>query len=109
MTPDEGYVIDQVKVDGQTVDLKGIVADDGTGSYTFENIDEDHTIEVTFKKGETPVKPGDDEGQGGSKGEQSQGGLPTTGDYAGIIAGAVAVIGAGSAAAGVALKRRKNR
>ena len=41
-TPDSGYKINQVRVDGEKVSV--------TDSYTFENVTEDHTIAVTFKE-----------------------------------------------------------
>lgn len=47
ITPDEGYEIDILKVDGKAVDI--------TTSYTFKNVDTNHTIEVTFKQ--TAPKP----------------------------------------------------
>ena len=42
MTPEEGYEIDTVKVDGTTVTA--------SSSYTFTDVKENHSIEVTFKK-----------------------------------------------------------
>jgi len=42
ITPDSGYEIDDVLVDGSSV---GKVS-----SYTFDNVTSDHTIEATFKK-----------------------------------------------------------
>lgn len=42
ITADEGYEIDTLKVDGSPVA--------NATSYTFENVTEAHTIEVTFKK-----------------------------------------------------------
>mgnify|MGYP004609761503 CR=1 FL=1 len=47
ITPDEGYEIDTLKVDGKAVDI--------TTSYTFKIVDTNHTIEVTFKQ--TAPKP----------------------------------------------------
>lgn len=47
ITPDEGYEIDALKVDGKAVDI--------TTSYTFKIVDTNHTIEVTFKQ--TAPKP----------------------------------------------------
>lgn len=41
-TPDEGYKVSEVLVDGQAVEA--------TDSYTFTNVTENHTIEVTFEK-----------------------------------------------------------
>ena len=49
ITPDSGYQIADVKVDGKSV---GAVA-----SYTFENVTANHTIEATFEK--KPTKPTD--------------------------------------------------
>ena len=47
ITPDEGYEIDTLKVDGKEVDI--------VTSYTFEEVEDNHTIEVTFKQ--TSPKP----------------------------------------------------
>ena len=49
ITPNSGYQIADVKVDGESV---GTVA-----SYTFENVTANHTIEATFEK--KPTKPTD--------------------------------------------------
>ena len=49
ITPNEDYAIDTVTVDDEVVDLADVLADDGTGSYTFKAVDADHTIEVTFR------------------------------------------------------------
>ena len=49
ITPDSGYQIADVKVDGKS---EGAVA-----SYTFENVTANHTIEATFEK--IPNKPTD--------------------------------------------------
>lgn len=51
-TPDNGYVVDYVMIDG---DFMALSADFTTLSgpknqYTFSNIQEDHTIEVAFKR-----------------------------------------------------------
>ena len=56
ITPDSGYRIADVKVDGTSV---GAVK-----SYTFENVTADHTITVTFEKKSSPpivVPPDDDD------------------------------------------------
>ena len=42
-TPDEGYVVDTVTVDGKEITTEG-------GSYTLEEVTEPHTIHVTFKE-----------------------------------------------------------
>lgn len=47
-TPDEGYKVSQVLVDGKAVEA--------TDSYTFTGVTENHTIEVTFEKTE-PTTP----------------------------------------------------
>lgn len=47
ITPDKGYVVSSVKVDGKSV---GAVK-----SYTIMNIREDHTIAVVFRKAGSPV------------------------------------------------------
>lgn len=47
-TPDEGYKVSEVLVDGQAVEA--------TDSYTFTGVTENHTIEVTFEKTE-PTTP----------------------------------------------------
>ena len=45
----DGYEIASLKVDGKTVST--------AASYTFKNVTEAHTIEVTFKQKTTPVQP----------------------------------------------------
>ena len=45
----DGYEIASLKVDGKTVST--------AASYTFKNVTEAHTIEVTFKQKATPVQP----------------------------------------------------
>lgn len=97
MTPDKGYEIAEVKVDGQAVDLQDILEKDGTASYTFTKVDGDHTIEVTFKavaKDPGTGEPGsgdegqqgttgDGQGSGGQSGQQDQ--AVKTGDTANIL------------------------
>lgn len=97
MTPDKGYEIAEVKVDGQAVDLQDILDKDGTASYTFTKVDGDHTIEVTFKavaKDPGTGEPGsgdegqqgttgDGQGSGGQSGQQDQ--AVKTGDTANIL------------------------
>lgn len=65
VTADEGYEVDTVAVDGVAAQL----AADGT--YVFENVTADHTIEATFKQV--------DDGQGGT-GDGDQGGNQKPGD-----------------------------
>lgn len=50
ITPNSGYQIDEVKVDGEIVEITG-------NTYTFTNVTDDHTIEVTFEKTSTPPSP----------------------------------------------------
>jgi hypothetical protein len=47
ITPDKGYKISDVKVDGKPV---GAVS-----TYTFTNVTDNHTIEATFEKSETVI------------------------------------------------------
>ena len=48
ITPNEGYEVDTVKVDGNSV---GAVT-----SYTFENVTEDHMLEALFKQSGAPAE-----------------------------------------------------
>ncbi len=48
MTPDSGYEIDTFEVD--SVDASGdLVEGDGSLTYTFTDVEDDHTIDVTWK------------------------------------------------------------
>lgn len=49
MTPDSGYEIASIEVDGQPKNLNEYLAADGTAAYTFEKVQADHSIEVTFR------------------------------------------------------------
>ncbi|WP_273396092.1 S-layer homology domain-containing protein [Thermophilibacter mediterraneus] len=49
ITPDEGWTVGDVTVDG--------VSYRQLGSYTFEDLDDDHTISVTFMRGSDPTSP----------------------------------------------------
>lgn len=51
ITPDGGYLVQSVVVDGVNVGA--------TDSYTFTNVREDHTISVTFIRGNAPADPDD--------------------------------------------------
>ena len=51
ITPDKGYVVSNVKIDGKSI---GAVK-----SYTFENVSRTHTIEVIFVKGTASARTGD--------------------------------------------------
>lgn len=48
--PDSGYEVDKVIADGSEVNVSG-------NSYTFEDVTEDHTISVTFKRIEPTPTP----------------------------------------------------
>lgn len=49
--PETGYEVDQVLVDGVAIDLDNDPNwDSFNNRYTFQNVDTDHTIEVTFKE-----------------------------------------------------------
>lgn len=58
ITPDSGYKIADVKVDGKSATITG-------NTYTFKNVKENHTIVVTFEKKSSPpiIIPGDDDDQ----------------------------------------------
>ena len=51
ITPDEGYAVANVKIDGKSI---GAVK-----SYTFENVSSPHTIEAIFVKGTASASTGD--------------------------------------------------
>lgn len=51
ITPEMGYEISEVKIDGKTVGVKN--------SYTFENIADNHSIQASFKAKAKPVDPVD--------------------------------------------------
>jgi len=48
IVPEEGYEIEEVKVDGKSI---GVVS-----TYTFENVKENHTLEVRFKRKLVEIK-----------------------------------------------------
>lgn len=50
-TPDEGYTVGNVTVDGVSMGR--------CSSYTFTNVQADHTISVTFMQGSAPADPDD--------------------------------------------------
>ena len=52
ITPNEGYKIKDVKTDGVSV-LDKVTMSNTVGTYTFENVKEDHTITAEFKKVKT--------------------------------------------------------
>ena len=118
MTPDKGYEIAEVKVDGQAVDLQDILDKDGTASYTFTKVDGDHTIEVTFKavaKDPGTGEPGsgdegqqgttgDGQGSGGQSGQQDQ--AVKTGDTANVVPYVVLLLAAMMTAVGILAYRK---
>jgi len=55
ITPDEGHVIHDVLVDGNSV-LNQVTMEDGVGSYTFVEVPGDHTIHATFAREAIPEK-----------------------------------------------------
>lgn len=66
MTPNKGYEVADVLVDGKS--------ESAVTEYTFENVTEDHNIEVSFKKVEEDTDTGEGEGTGGSSsGDQTSG------------------------------------
>ncbi len=108
MTPDEGYTIDQVLVDGSAVELSGIVNEDGVGSYTFENIVGDHSIEVTFKKAsQGGGNEGGDPGTG-STDKPKDDGLTATGDNSMVAVAGTFVAGLALVAGGYALSKKRS-
>ncbi|MDE7231874.1 MAG: leucine-rich repeat domain-containing protein [Lachnospiraceae bacterium] len=88
MTPDEGYRIKAVTVDGNDAaweEAVQVLADEDmvqtgkAGTYTFTDVQKDHTIEVSFEtagsitpgdenppKGDDPDNPGNDKPSGGT-------------------------------------------
>ena len=52
ITPDNGYEIATLRVDGKTVDLDELyIRSDGSASYTFYDVDASHSIRATFQRG----------------------------------------------------------
>ena len=127
ITPDNGYEIAEAVVDGQAVDLADVVNEDGTGTYTFEKVDGDHSIEITFEKTAVTPDPGEDEpdnpadnpntpsgdNQQGNSGDNQQDNSDKvqsddstkTGDEAPIALLAILLIASGTAL--VAVRRRR--
>lgn len=108
MLPDDGYEIDQIKIDSQVTDMKDIVDEKGIGHYIFENITEDHTIEVTFKE-KSVVPGGENPDSSDGKETDSADKSPDTGDNAGIMIYRALVGAAVLAAAGCLRYRRKRK
>lgn len=69
MTPDSGFAVSSVTLDGITVDTNGII-------YTVERIVDDHTVHVTFTRTEAPGG-GEGGGSGGGGGETTPSPSPT--------------------------------
>lgn len=110
VTPDEGYEIEDVVVDGKSV---GAVS-----SYTFEALEGDHTIEASFRKSGTvdPVEPGDgndgDHTQGGNSTENNGGStekLAETGDSTFMTIASLGVIGVVIGVVGVVMYRKRQQ
>ena len=77
ITPDAGYQIDKVLVDGSEAAANG-------GSYTFTNVTADHTINVTFKgTGENPPVTHTITASAGTHGSISPSGAVTVNEGAG--------------------------
>ena len=52
ITPDDGYEIAALRVDGEAVDLDDLdIRSDGSASYTFYDVDANHSIRATFQRG----------------------------------------------------------
>lgn len=49
-TPNEGYEIDKVLANGVDITKYILIDDTGVGTYSFKDIEEDTTIEATYKK-----------------------------------------------------------
>ena len=127
ITPDNGYEIAEAVVDGQAVDLADVVNEDGTGTYTFEKVDGDHSISITFEAISVTPDPGEDEpdnpadnpntpsgdNQQGNSGDNQQDNSDKvqsddstkTGDEAPIALLAILLIASGTAL--VAVRRRR--
>lgn len=127
ITPDKGYEIVEVVVDGQAVGLTDVVNEDGTGTYTFEKVDGDHSISITFEAISVTPDPGEDEpdnpadnpntpsgdNQQGNSGDNQQDNSDKvqsddstkTGDEAPIALLAILLIASGTAL--VAVRRRR--
>lgn len=108
MIPDDGYKIDQIKIDGQVPDVKDIVDEKGIGHYIFENITADHTIEVTFKE-KSAVPGGEDPDSSDDKDPDSTNKSPETGDNTDIMIYMALVGAAALAVAGCLGYRRKRK
>lgn len=52
ITPDDGYEIAALRVDGEAVDLDDLdIRSDGSASYIFYDVDANHSIRATFQRG----------------------------------------------------------
>lgn len=99
-TPDAGYVVDDVMVDG--------VSQGAMDSYTFQDVVGDHEISVSFKLADQPGG-GSDGGQGGSgqTGDGSpEGALAATGDQTLMAVAGTVVLAGAALGVGLALRRR---
>ena len=101
VTPDEGYEVDSVTVNGEALAANA----DGTYTYTVEGI-EDVEVSASFKASSTEGGEGDGEGDGG--------GVADTGCNGGCSGGLASSLGIGSAviivasaAAAILFKKKK--
>ena len=100
-TPDTGYAIADVKVDGSSV---GAVS-----KYEFTNVDASHTVEVTFEKVEAPKEDKDenkDEDNKTENKEEPKDKAPATGDINVVLLVSLAVLSLGAVIVAI---RKKNK
>lgn len=98
-TPDTGYVVDDVMVDG--------VSQGALDSYTFQDVAGDHEISVSFKLADQQGGSGSGQGGSGQAGDgSSEGALAATGDQALMAAVGTIVLAGAALGVGVALRRR---
>ncbi|MEE0772433.1 MAG: hypothetical protein UIJ87_04550 [Anaerovoracaceae bacterium] len=98
ITPDEGYVIADVKVDGKSVG--------NVKTYTFKDLDigKEYTIEASFKTMPTAGGGTDTDGNGSSAADKT----PATGDESGMMLPIALMAMAAAAGATAFVRRRSN-
>lgn len=103
-TPDSGYEVDSVTVDGSAVSTDG-------KSYTISDVQANHTIHVTFKTTGTASSGTDSTGTGstGSNSTSTSSTSPKTGDGNHLFLYIVIFIAAAAIITGGVLYRRKHR
>lgn len=102
ITPDDGYIVNEIKIDGGSPDLTAVGADGASRTYTFTGVDKDHTIEVSFSQ------PKD--GSALDRLVKTAAGLAKTGDLTGPVIGfflLIAALGIGMMA--ISMIRGKRR